>query len=422
MPVKNDKISIESFELVESGPYYVGERETLRFTLRNSAQTALITDPDRCDVQSGEYEGAGGHRIVPRAVFPGNTYKGDEVCLPVGALNDRVITYEMDVYMPEDSGTVNYQFGIRLPGSGEQSEYLNREISVLQGEPTVEITDTTLSQRTLTVEGDWTDPDGEITSRLWTVTGPNGYRSSSSNVRPSFTLGDEGSYTIELEVSDDENNTSRATERIQYGGGGVNEPPNVQSIDVSGSWPNFTATGNATDPEGDDLVYEWVISGPGGIVFDDRGNPARFEADSEGIYNIELTVTDIAGNTDTEVRGNVELQSPGGDGCQPGECPDGQVCENGECVPESGTGCSPGDCPPGETCVGGQCVPTAGGCQPGECPEGEVCVNGECVPESNNGPDGGDGFGDIALPLAIGGSVIVAGGVIATTLRSDDNE
>ena len=51
-----------------------------------------------------------------------------------------------------------------------------------------------------------------------------------------------------------------------------------------------------------------------------------------------------------------------------------------------------------------------------------MCVNGECVPESDNGPDGGDGFGDIALPLAIGGSVIVAGGVIATTLRGDDNE
>ena len=43
--------------------------------------------------------------------------------------------------------------------------------------------------------------------------------------------------------------------------------------------------------------------------------------------------------------------------CQPGSCPEGEICDGSFCVPEP---CTPGSCDGDDVCVGGKCVPDIG--------------------------------------------------------------
>lgn len=71
-------------------------------------------------------------------------------------------------------------------------------------------------------------------------------------------------------------------------------------------------------------------------------------------------------------------------------CPTGYACgDKGFCVPD----CSPGDCTGGLVCdvESGECVDPP--CTPGSCPNGLVCseASGKCIPDLSGGPGAGPG-------------------------------
>jgi hypothetical protein len=153
-----------------------------------------------------------------------------------------------------------------------------------------------------------TDPDGDELSYGWSANGGGitGEGATVTWTAPSSA----GSYNVTVMVID-----SR--------GGGVtdyviitvrtNRPPTINSLEAEAPWTapsgSIQVTCNATDPDGDELSYEWSttggdISGTGAVV--------NWTAPQEvGAYNVTVVVKDVYGRQDTRfVSLSVALGTP----------------------------------------------------------------------------------------------------------------
>jgi hypothetical protein len=141
-----------------------------------------------------------------------------------------------------------------------------------------------------------TDPDGDELSYGWSADG-GGITGEGDTV--TWTAPNSvGSYNVTVVVID-----SRGGAVMDYVTITVrtNKPPTINSLVANAAWTtpsgSLQVTCNATDPDGDELSYEWTttggnISGTGAVV--------NWTAPQEvGIYNVTVVVKDGHGREDT---------------------------------------------------------------------------------------------------------------------------
>ncbi|USZ69232.1 PKD domain-containing protein [Halorussus salilacus] len=140
---------------------------------------------------------------------------------------------------------------------------------------------------------DSTDPDGTLDSFEWDF----GDGHSDDGEWTAHRFDDPGSYTVELEVTDDDGLSDTATETVDIEE--VNEPP---SADISCTPTEATtddtvecSAADSTDPDGTLDSFEWDFGD--GHSGDGEWTTHRF--DDPGSYTVELEVTDDDGLTDT---------------------------------------------------------------------------------------------------------------------------
>lgn len=137
------------------------------------------------------------------------------------------------------------------------------------------------------------DPDGTIVAWRWTF----GDGGTATGANASYTYTTEGSFTVTLEVEDDEGDLGRASRSVVIGTMTTNRAPIAEAgpnlMGQIGDSIRFNGTGSV-DPDGDPIVsYAWN--------FGDGNTGATPESSntytSEGTYTVTLTVTDDGGLT-----------------------------------------------------------------------------------------------------------------------------
>ncbi len=151
------------------------------------------------------------------------------------------------------------------------------------------------------------DPDGNINTYNWDF----GDGSTGSGENITHTYGSSGNYTVQLTVEDNDGVTDSMTMNISVSAPS-NESPNASfsANPTSGEVPldvSFDAS-NASDPDGSIESYSWD--------FDDGSTGSGVNVantfDSSGTYNVELTVTDNEGATDSTSKA-VSVSTPTND-------------------------------------------------------------------------------------------------------------
>ena len=142
-----------------------------------------------------------------------------------------------------------------------------------------------------------TDPDGDDDdlSYNWSASGGN---ISGTGATVNWTAPDSaGSYKVRVTVTDPRGGEAMSQVTITVGA-----PPTITSLVAAADWitpsGSVQVTCNATDPDGDELTYEWTatagnISGTGSV--------ANWTAHQEvGIYDITVVVKDNHGDSATD--------------------------------------------------------------------------------------------------------------------------
>lgn len=145
------------------------------------------------------------------------------------------------------------------------------------------------------------DPDGEISSYDWEFGDPDsGEDNTATGVQATHTYDSSGTYTVTLEITDDQGKTDQASVTVEVSSPSDNQDP-VAEISTSptpaegdvGLTVDFDGSGSS-DPDGSIASYEWD--------FDDgdtaSGQTASHTFDSQGNYAVTLTVTDDKGAID----------------------------------------------------------------------------------------------------------------------------
>jgi hypothetical protein len=160
----------------------------------------------------------------------------------------------------------------------------------------------------LEAEADWTDPSGNLTVTCtasdrdhdklcyeWTTTGGN---ITGTGPQVIWTAPEQvGVYDITVVVKDthDSEDTESVTITV-----GANRPPTITSLVADADWTtpssSLQVTCTASDPDDDELSYEWSTTG-GDIS--GTGNAVNWTAPEEaGIYDITVVVDDGQGSND----------------------------------------------------------------------------------------------------------------------------
>ena len=136
--------------------------------------------------------------------------------------------------------------------------------------------------------GESTDPDGSITGWLWDL-GDGSEPQTSETVN--HTYAEDGSYTVTLTVTDDQDLEHTATTQLVV----ANAAPQA-AMQVSLDGLDLTVDGSgSSDAEAGSLSYAWDF-GDGNSA---TGATAEHSYTSEGNYQVELVVTDEHGATDS---------------------------------------------------------------------------------------------------------------------------
>jgi len=153
-----------------------------------------------------------------------------------------------------------------------------------------------------------TDGETSVTTYEWDIDGDGTYEKTGAT--PSHTYSEPGTYTVALRVTDDGQNT--ATDTVTVTVADVTAPSPSVGPDTTvnaGVSVSFDASGSTDN--GGIASYEWDFDGDG--TTDATGQTATHAFGSAGTYDVQLTVTDGAGNSDTATR-TVTVRAEDGDG------------------------------------------------------------------------------------------------------------
>jgi gliding motility-associated-like protein len=163
-----------------------------------------------------------------------------------------------------------------------------------------------LPTNSVIVSGTASDPDGVVSTLLWTkVSGPVSATLLNENTTI-LTLSDlvEGVYTFRLTGTDDDGATAFDEIKVTVNPVATNQPPTANAgVDKSIKLPtnSTTLTGNGTDPDGTIASYVWIkISGPAVTINGANTETLALTDLVEGNYIFELTVTDDDGESDVD--------------------------------------------------------------------------------------------------------------------------
>jgi hypothetical protein len=152
------------------------------------------------------------------------------------------------------------------------------------------------------------DPDGSITTYLWTkISGPSqftiGNSAAASTVANNLTA---GVYSFQLKVTDNSGATALDTINITVNAAPVNQPPVANAgSDITITLPtnltNLTGTAS-TDPDGTITTYLWSqVSGPSTATITSPANVSTgISGLAIGVYVFSLRVTDNGGATNLD--------------------------------------------------------------------------------------------------------------------------
>ncbi|MEO5943129.1 MAG: T9SS type A sorting domain-containing protein [Ferruginibacter sp.] len=162
----------------------------------------------------------------------------------------------------------------------------------------------TLPTNTATLNGSGTDPDGVISSYAWVkISGPaTGTITAPSSATTTLTALTQGVYQYQLTVTDNSGATAKDVVKITVTSPTkVNLPPTAnagsdQTIYLPDNSVTLSGTGNV--PNGNIVSYGWrVINTPGTYSFSNvNAAETQFSSLLQGIYKVELTVTDNFGD------------------------------------------------------------------------------------------------------------------------------
>ncbi|NRA85708.1 MAG: hypothetical protein HRU22_18610 [Gammaproteobacteria bacterium] len=146
------------------------------------------------------------------------------------------------------------------------------------------------------------DKDGDLITYLWSFkTQPEGSQAALSKadaVAPEFMADKAGSYVIELVVSDGKAKSSPAQLTIEVVPEAVNSVPTVNAgtDNTYAIGEAVQLQGEATDADGDTLVYSWVLtkkpSNSTPTLDNSDKKSAVLNASVQGQYTLKLTVSD----------------------------------------------------------------------------------------------------------------------------------
>jgi VCBS repeat-containing protein len=155
------------------------------------------------------------------------------------------------------------------------------------------------------------DPEGGNLSYAWDFGDGVG---TGTGATPSYTYTTAGTYTVSLTVTDNGNLTDTATSTANITDPGVNQPPvadaNGPYTGTTGQPVAFDGSGSS-DPDGNIVSYDWNF-GDGSTG---TGVTPSHTYAAAGGYNVSLTVTDDAGDTDTAST-TATITDQSGGGCQ----------------------------------------------------------------------------------------------------------
>ncbi|MBZ4687345.1 MAG: domain containing protein [Clostridiales bacterium] len=149
---------------------------------------------------------------------------------------------------------------------------------------------------TVTVENDSYD-DGEIVDVSWDISPMSGVSENLGFDGGTITFMEQGTYTVTLEVTDEQGASDTDTETIEIS----NKPP-VAKIDVPDEvmqGENITVESDSYDPDGSIASYEWTVTSSDTVIGTLSGESSTVYFDQEGEYIITLTVEDEWGLSDT---------------------------------------------------------------------------------------------------------------------------
>ncbi|MEP7166119.1 MAG: PKD domain-containing protein, partial [Ferruginibacter sp.] len=162
----------------------------------------------------------------------------------------------------------------------------------------------TLPANAVSLNGSGTDPDGTITVYQWTkISGPAGGTITNAGSATTAVTGlAEGVYEFQLRVTDNSGATDTDIMQVTVNAiPATNEAPTANAgTDISIYLPDnsVTLSGTGIDPDGQVASYNWsVISGTAYLLSNSNSAITNLTGLQQGIYLVELTVTDNSGAT-----------------------------------------------------------------------------------------------------------------------------
>lgn len=159
----------------------------------------------------------------------------------------------------------------------------------------------TLPTNSVSLTGSASDPDGSISSYLWTqVSGPSSANLTNSNLaQVTASLLVQGMYVFRLTVTDNNNATGTDEVAVTVNAVAVNQPPVVSAgPDRTLTLPDnaLVLNGSATDADGTIATFLWTKqSGPGVTLTNENTKDLSLADLVEGTYIFNLRATDNDG-------------------------------------------------------------------------------------------------------------------------------
>jgi len=288
--------------MVNDGANTVTRTATIQASLGNIAPTASITNPAVAALNSTvQLSGT-------NSTDPNNDTLSYRWTFQTRPIESQAVFNDANAAQPSFTADTsgNYQVQLIVNDGEFDSTPVTATVNVSGGNgnasPVVNTTINTSAavgvQVSLTATA--TDPDGDTLQYLWSIiSAPTGSTATLANAdRPvsTFTPDLEGSYTVQLVVSDGSNEVTR-TATIQATPGNIAPTASITSPSVVALANTVQLDGsNSTDPNNDTLSYRWTfLSRPASSqAYFNNANAAKptFTADLGGDYQVQLIVND----------------------------------------------------------------------------------------------------------------------------------
>lgn len=164
----------------------------------------------------------------------------------------------------------------------------------------------TLPLNSINLTGTASDPDGSISSSLWSkISGPSATLTNTNTLTLSISDLVQGTYLFRLSVTDNGGLSAQSDVTINVLPATVNQPPSANAgADKTITLPtnNTTLNGAGSDPDGTVISYLWEkVNGPSATLLNITNPVLTIQDLVAGVYDFRLTVTDDKGATASDL-------------------------------------------------------------------------------------------------------------------------